>query len=329
MTYREQVELLKRRGLVFADEAKAEYQLANVSYFRLSAYMFPFKKNVGGQIVNEFRYGTTWKQVYDMYVFDRKLRLLVFDAIEKIEVAIRSQMVYILSHKYGSHWQDDKAIYEQPKIITLRDGSTKEVDVFSEIQKHIKEQLHNSQAETFIEHYRETYDDPVNPPSWMCVEVMYFNQLSRICSNLKERSDIVSIAKYFGLPPKEFISWLHTINYVRNICAHHARLWNRDLKIMPAMLKFSKTKQWISDSENVQRAKVYYLLCMINYMLQTVNVNTTFTERLKSLIAEYSPKINSMGFPENWAEARLFHLRFDEGAKDPNPRLERLGVIRR
>ncbi len=75
---------------------------------------------------------------------------------------------------------------------------------------------------------------------------------------------------------------------------------------MPAMLKFSKTKQWISDPENVQRAKVYYLLCMINYMLQTVNVNTTFTERLKSLIAEYHPRISSMGFPENWTEGKFW-----------------------
>lgn len=138
-----------------------------------------------------------------------------------------------------------------------------------------------------------------------CVEVMYFNQLSRICSNLKERRDIVAIAKAFGLPPTEFLSWLHTMNYVRNICAHHARLWNRDLKVTPAALKFSKTKTWISNPETVQRSKVYYFLCMVNYLLQTVNPNTSFTERLKEVIKEYHTKLSAMGFPENWEKEKF------------------------
>lgn len=302
LTYQAQINLLKSRGVVFADEVKAAYQLANVSYFRLSAYMFPFKKNIRGEIVNEFRYGTTWKDIYDMYVFDRKLRLLIFDAIEKIEVAIRTQMVYTLSHRYGSHWQDNETIYKSKHTITLRDGSVKEVDVYGDIQRHIDEQLHNHQAELFIEHYRDTYTEPINPPSWMCVEVMYFNQLSRIYSNLAKRGDRAEIARYFGLPPDDLTSWLHTINYIRNICAHHARLWNRDLKIVPSLLKFSKTKEWISNPESVQRSKVYYFLCMINYILQTVNVNSTFTARLKDLLKEYKPKLSAMGFPEKWEE---------------------------
>ena len=93
LTYKEQIALLKKRGVIVEDEDKAECQLMNVSYYRLSAYMFPFKKNVGGRIIDEFRYGTKWRDIYRLYVFDRKLRLLVFDAIEKIEVAIRTQMV--------------------------------------------------------------------------------------------------------------------------------------------------------------------------------------------------------------------------------------------
>lgn len=306
LTFQEQVDLLKNRGVVFTDEAKAAYQLANVSYFRLSAYMYPFKKNVGGRIIDEFRYGTTWKQIYDLYVFDRKLRLLVFDAIEKIEIAIRTQMVYILSHRYGSHWQDNETIYKPKRTIRLNDNSEKEVDIYSDIQRHIYDQLHNNQAEQFIEHYKDKYTDPINPPSWMCVEVMYFNQLSRIYSELKERKDRADIARFFGLPPVIFASWLHTMNYVRNICAHHARLWNRDLKIVPSVLEFSKTKIWISNPNSVQRGKVYYFLCMVNYMLQTVNVNSTFTKQLKQLVAEYQPKISAMGFPEKWQEEKIW-----------------------
>lgn len=306
LTYEDQINLLKSRGLTFADSQKAANQLANVSYFRLSAYMFPYRKNVGGKIIDEFRYGTTWKNIYDLYVFDRKLRLLVFDAIEKIEVSIRTNMVYTLSHKYGSHWQDDESIYKAERTITLQDGTTKTINIFKEIQDHISEQLSNNQAELFIEHYRDTYDDPVNPPSWMCVEVMYFNHLSRICSNLAERNDIVNIAKPFGLPPKVFVSWLHTINYVRNICAHHSRLWNRDLKIEPALLSFSKTKVWLDKPEEQKREKIYYFLCMLNYLLQSVNPNSSFTQRLKDLLTEYKPKISAMGFPQNWEKEKMW-----------------------
>ena len=134
----------------------------------------------------------------------------------------------------------------------------------------------------------------------MCVEVMYFNHLSRICNYLKNRSDVVGIASYFHLPPKTFNSWLHTINYVRNICAHHARLWNRDFNIVPEKLDFSKTLVWISNPETAKRGKLYYFLCMLNYILQTINPGTSLTQRLKDLIAEYHPKISAMGFPENW-----------------------------
>lgn len=306
LTYKEQIELLKSRGLIFDDESKAELQLSNVSYFRLSAYMLPFKKNIHSKIVDEFHYGTNWKSVYNLYAFDRKLRLLVFDAIEKIEVAIRCQLVYVLSHKYRSHWPDNPSILKAPYTITLNDGEQKVIDVYFDIQKHIAEQLANQQAELFIRHYHETYDNPKNPPSWMTVEVMYFNQLSRICSNLRERADRVELARHFSLPPDEFISWLHTLNYVRNICAHHARLWNREINIVPSLLRFSKDKVWITEPRQVNRGKIYYTLCMINYLLQSVNPNSSFSQRLRQLIDEYSPKISPMGFPENWKSEKIW-----------------------
>lgn len=224
LTYKEQVKLLKSRGVNFADEQRAERHLANISYYRLSAYMLPYKKKEGKAIIDQFKEGTTWDMIHQLYVFDRKLRLLVFDAIERLEIAIRTQIIYQLSHKYGSHWQDDSSIFNPPITKTLRDGRTVTFDAYEEIQKHIKDQLHNNKAEVFIQHYRNKYDNPVNPPSWMSVEIMYFNHLSRICTGLKKRADINGIASYFALPPQTFCSWLHTINYIRNICAHHARL---------------------------------------------------------------------------------------------------------
>lgn len=125
-------------------------------------------------------------------------------------------------------------------------------------------------------------------------------------TELRRCPDKVAIAKHFSLPPDEFISWLHTINYVRNICAHHARLWNREIKIVPSVLRFSRDKIWISNPGQAKRSKIYYTLCMINYLLQSVNPNSSFSERLKSLISEYSPKLSAMGFPENWEREEIW-----------------------
>ena len=174
LTYTEQMELLKSRGMTIPDEKRAERLLANISYYRLSAYMLPYKKSEDGMILDAFKTGTTWDMIYNLYVFDRKLRLLVFDAIERLEVSIRTQIIYQLSHKYGSHWQDRPDIFNPPTEITLRDGRKVTLDVYNDIQKHIKEQLHNNKAEVFIQHYRNKYDTPENPPSWMSVEIMYF-----------------------------------------------------------------------------------------------------------------------------------------------------------
>lgn len=308
LTYTQQVELLKSRGMTIPDEDQAEMLLANISYYRLSAYMLPYKQNEKGMILDTFREGTTWDMVYKLYAFDRKLRLLVFDAIERIEVAVRTQIIYQLSHKYGAHWQDRKDIFNPPKEITLRNGRTVIIDVYGDIQKHIKEQLHNNRAETFIQHYCKKYDRPENPPSWMSVEVMYFNQLSQICMGLKQRADINGIALYFALPPKKFCSWLHCINYVRNICAHHARLWNRDLNIIPECLSFSRKLEWISNPDKAKRSKIYYFFCMLNYMLQTVNPTSPFKARLKQLLKEYESEVslNAMGFPEDWENEKIW-----------------------
>ena len=127
--------------------------------------MIPFRKpNPDGSLSNDFIPGTTWNDINSLYRFDRKLRLLVFDAIERIEIALRTN------------------------------GKTgKTLDVYADIQGHIKEQLTANRKVTFIKHYLSKYDDPPTPPSWMSVELLYFSELSKICQNLKSRK-----AAYLG-----------------------------------------------------------------------------------------------------------------------------------
>lgn len=122
LTFSQQVDLLIARGLVVNNKKRVEKTLANISYYRLSAYMLPFKECQNGVvIIDRFVPDTTWEMVYDLYKFDRKLRLLLFDAIERIEIAIRTQIVNQLSLKYGSHWQDNRSIFKGPITRRRRD----------------------------------------------------------------------------------------------------------------------------------------------------------------------------------------------------------------
>ena len=310
LTFKEQVKLLQDRGLQITNIDSVEGILSNISYYRLSAYMLPFKKrNTQGCVVDEFIEGTTWEKVYNLYKFDRKLRLLVFDAIERLEVSFRTQIIYQLSHKYGSHWQDNENIFKK-EFKTKKDGTQKVLDPYTEIQKQIKEQLNSNNSEVFIKHYTEKYDSPTNPPSWMCVEILYFNQLSKICNGLKARADISGIALFYDLPPETFCSWLHSINYIRNICAHHSRLWNRDIKLTPKIFYRSKNKIWLSSTDDIRRNKIYYILCMINFLLQTVNPESNFKTRLFDLLDKYKDCVNlyAMGFPKEWRKEKMWSL---------------------
>lgn len=308
LSFQKQIDLLKERGLEVDDENRAIRHLSNVSYYRMSAYMLPFKVlNTDGSPTDSFIPGTTWDNIYDLYKFDRKLRLLIFDAIERIEVALRTQVTYQLSHKYGSHWQNNASIFK-PAITNPHTGKT--YDVFRDIQAHINEQLLTNHKVVFIKHYLATYDDPPTPPSWMAVELLYFSELSKICQHLRTRADRTDISKAFGIiDDSVFCSWLHTLNYVRNICAHHARLWNINLDITPGKFYNKTPRIWLTNKEvdNAQSSRLYYTMCLILYLLQTVNPRTKFKTHFKKLLNDY-PIVNVgyMGFPTDWEKHPLW-----------------------
>lgn len=237
----QQIELIESRGMVINDRLRAERHLSNISYYRLSAYMIPYKERDDfGNRKDAFKVGTRWDHVIDLYRFDRKFRLLIFDAIERIEISLRTQLIYQLSQKYGSHWHTNKLIFKDISYFDKYTGKTVTRNIYFEINKHIEEQLISNKSTEFFKHYANKYNDPLTPPSWMSVEIMYFHQLSLICSALKNPNDLSDLAKYYSLPKDVFLSWLHTVNYIRNICAHHARLWNLTLQIPPKKLSFSK-----------------------------------------------------------------------------------------
>lgn len=152
--------------------------------------------------------------------------------------------------------------------------------------------------EVFIKHYLSEYDSPQNPPSWMCIELLTIGELSRLYNGLKLNSDKQNIADFFGLHYTVFSSWLHTLTYVRNICAHHARIWNREFAIKPEILLKPK-HDWINKPFEINQ-RSFYFICVLKYMLCSANPNNKLKSKLIALFNKY-PNVphQFMGIPSD------------------------------
>lgn len=290
-TFQEQLQQLKDRNLTVEDDTKALDYLSRISYFRLSAYFLPYQKKK-----DWFDKGTTFQQIIDTYSFDRELRLLVFDCIERIEVAIRTQFIYgMATHYSDSHWQDNKQHFIKPfydKIGNL-------IDPYSDFQSIISRAKTARRPEVFIKHYKDEYYKPSNPPSWMCFELLTIGEMSHIFRGLKNKDDKTRIVSEFNLHHSVFTSWLHSLTYVRNICAHHSRLWNKDLAVEPARLQ-KPIGNWVGNSYNQNNKRVFYFLCLLKYFLTKVNPNNSLKEKLIALFEKYSNvPIKYIGIPSD------------------------------
>ena len=304
LSFTDQLALLKSRGISVTDEPKAISILKEISYYRLSAYFLPYQS-----VKDTFNPGTTFKQIIDTYSFDRELRLLVFDCIERIEIAIRTQIIYQMAYHYNdSHWQDNQSLFIKPYYNKI--GI--KVDPFSEFQSIISKAKTVRTPEVFIQHYLNNYSSPSNPPSWMCFELLTIGEMSNIYRGLSSKVDKKRIASFFDLHPTVFISWLHSLTYVRNICAHHARLWNKELAIKPELL-LNPTGDWISILFNNNK-RLFYFLCVLKYLLLRANPGNNLKVKLENLFAKYSTvPIKYLGIPTdgtgnmlNWQDEPLW-----------------------
>jgi abortive infection bacteriophage resistance protein len=286
----DQLKLLISRGLKVHDRSRAYHYLRYIGYYRLSGYFRPFQ--YPNDSAHTFRPGTTFDQILQLYIFDRKLRLLVMDPMERIEVAIRSAMSNIMSQNHGPHWYLDRNLFNvqfthEDFLETVR----KETGYYNLQRRNV-----------FCRHYFSKYDQPELPPSWMVMEVISFGTLSHVFSYLQNREDQKAIGKEFNLHYTVLKSWLHTLTYLRNICAHHERLWNRVFTIKP-----KKNKVFAKHFENNQ--KFYAQAAVINVFLKVIAGGSSWQERLKLLLEEY-PQIDKgrMGFPKGWTSDPFWGL---------------------
>jgi abortive infection bacteriophage resistance protein len=320
-SYEEQLDLLISRGLRVTDRPKALEYLQRIGYYRLSGYWFPFRERSGPLTLldgrgrkpatadkvmtialDDFKSGATFENAVGLYVFDKKLRLLAMDALERIEIALRVD----ISHTLGKL---DPFAYLRPDLFHQsfsRDlnngrGVTRHHEWLS---KHAR--LITDSKEEFVRHNKSKYGLPL--AIWVACEVWDFGTLSRLYAGMREVEQDAISARYGIHNGRVFATWLRSLNYLRNVCAHHSRLWNRNIVDQPKLPLVSEVP-WIEPfKDNTRlRARCFLLLRIARHLLQAVNPNSSWPDRMKAHLLENFPDLNhlglnlaGMGAPDGW-----------------------------
>lgn len=307
-----QIQKLKGQGLTFSDEPLAESVLSTVGYFRFRGYLYPyFDLSVTPSTPRKFKVGATFEQAHDMYCFDDGLRQLIFSVLPTIEVVLRNDLDTIMCLTAGhGFWYLNQDWFKK--------------DFPERTIQSIQTSFAQSK-EAFADHYHDTYFNSHTPrykgmpPFWVAAEMTTLGQSLEIFKNLKEDAP--------GFPPqglipkstpldkmahglgaahyRDLVSWIHSLRDTRNVCAHHGRLWNRNLRA-PAGLtsKVSVPFPLIHPGTTQQKMNtVYAVLVVLRLICKKRSLTEQIKPRLVELFNQYPEAINHMGaagIPINW-----------------------------
>ena len=278
LTFLKQVDLLISRGLSIPDKSDAAAFLSQVSYYRLSAYFIPFEYER-----HVFWSDATFDRIRRLYVLDSAIRTALFEAIRELEIYFRTQITYQISIHDGAFAHYNTSFF--------RTG-------FDHAQwiKEVEDETTRSH-EVFVTHYRKRYDEYPKLPLWMTTEIMSMGKLSQFYNWLLPDYQRL-LSKPLGIHHSVLRSWLHTLTYLRNLCAHHARIWNRELAIRPELPR--KDPAW----QSINNTRLYAAVIMMEWLMIKAVLP------VEPIMAVYSSMDNlrkaepilakGMGVPDGW-----------------------------
>ena len=277
MTIEEQVENLKSIGLIVNDEEYAKKILNDISYFRLiKAYSLNLKPKNGN-----YENDVTFEQIVELYLFNANFRQIIFPEIEKVEINVRCRIANYFAEQYGvlGYLEADNFINPEYHQAFLED---------------IEEEIRRNSKAPFVKNFRDNYEGG-NLPIYALVEVFSFGTLSKFYKNMKN-PDKKAVAKSFGIGYTYYESWLESISYVRNICAHYGRLYNAKLSKTPILYKeYSQV--------GIGNNRIFGVLLCLKHLLKNDSHWNLFVDKVEMLFEKYeSVDIRTMGYPENWKE---------------------------
>jgi abortive infection bacteriophage resistance protein len=285
---------LERKGLAIGDHAVATNRLRYIGYYRLKIYTRAFEDTS-----KRFVSGTRFADIIELYEFDRRLRLALLDAIERIEVSLRSALIEVMTAKGGPHFYLDASHFDAAP--TPPPGAKPKETGHAVAKKLAAEGNHKS-----ITHYKSTYNSPVEPPIWCLLEASTFGTLSRILSGLT-RPNRKEIAAFFALDEKVLVSWARSLGGLRNICAHHQMLWNADFHINAPMIGKVYKAHITDDKTLYARTAVLKLLLDSAYPAGALS----WAKSLAEVVDKAKPPwVTTMAYPANWKTSSIWAAAF-------------------
>ena len=286
LSYDQQVDLMRGRGLQVRDPSEAAAFLSRVSYYRVSTYFLPFQLER-----DRFAPGSSFDAIVELYRLDEDLRNTFFAVLALVEISLRTRFVYGLTKGWGpfAHY-----------LPSLMRSDFNHREWLDSLEREV-----DRAREPFIEHYRRTYEGFPRLPLWMAVEVISLGSLSALYNGLlpDPRRRII---EGLGLPHLIFRSWLHFLSYLRNVCAHHARLWDRELAIRPEIPR--KDASWKKLA--IGNTRVFCALPVLEWTMTWVGLPDAILAEVRSTLGRIQD-MNSrfprmMGIPESWRGGRVF-----------------------
>lgn len=296
-SFAEQVALLKQRGLTITNDWLAERHLARIGYYRLKDYWHPFRASKPAvrangsryiEFLEDFRPGTQFTHAVRLYVFDKQLRMLMADAIERIEVALRVDVAHTLGQRSPHAHRESQHLDPKRSIAPAGGGLSRHAKWLqkAEVAEH-------RAKNDWIKEFLRSHQRPL--PIWMAVETWEFGMLSHLVE-ISHPSDRQAISGRFGLSDSEVMtSWIRCLAYVRNVCAHHSRLWNHPLVIQPKVPKANQAPL-VAHIANYQasRTRVYAAASIAQHFMRIINPNSQWADRLKQHWAAF-PSVPALG----------------------------------
>lgn len=280
---------LIERGLVVKDPAQLMLYLKNVGYYRLTGYIYPFQL---ADRSHNFKEDVDFELIEEHYQFDKELRLFLLRFIESIEISIRSNICNTTALGYGPHWYLELQYFNN-KI--LHD------QMLANINEYCSEA-----SELFIKSYMHKYTDPNTPPIWRVLETFTLGQLTSLYENLKDTDEKKNIAEFYGCVPTIFQSWLKSINFIRNCCAHHSRLWNRKIPIKPKIPERRRFR-FLNHIDDYTNQRIFGILSCTLKLLESLDLQEDFKNGLFKLFDDF-PRVNKnyMGFTNQWEDEPIW-----------------------
>jgi abortive infection bacteriophage resistance protein len=273
-TFMQQVDNLIKKGVIVQEPDLCRDFFSRVNYYRFSAYFLPFRKSD-----KTYHVGTTFEQAHKIYIFDAKMRNLIFRAIEEIEMSLRTQLAYVHSHKYGAIGYKDAQNFND-----YHRHEAFEIKVANSIKENINSPV--------VKHHESYYEGQF--PLWVIIEFFSTSTLSYFYSDLKlpEQKDIAR--RLYNTTPQHVMSWLKCLTDLRNRCAHHSRLYYWLFASIPKMP---------SESSHIATRRLFEQILVLKYLFPSKqDWNNCIFPSITALVDDYMEVIElaHIGFPIDW-----------------------------